>query len=205
LALLQELVPFSKKNPYSTNYDRMEADEVQELDGDGQRVDHVVKSVVFSQWTTMLDKIEDALEMAGIHYERLDGTMKREERNRSLDALKNDPKCEVLLVSLKAGGVGLTLTAARRVYLMDPYWNPAVENQAVDRIHRLGQLNPVVATKFIIENSIEQRLLEVQQKKADLAKMTLGKPLSKQELQQRRMEELQNLLGTADGGGESVY
>lgn len=63
----------------------------------------------------------------------------------------------------------------------------------------------MVATKFIIENSIEQRLLEVQQKKADLAKMTLGKPLSKQELQQRRMEELQNLLGTGDGGSESVY
>ncbi|KIM24131.1 hypothetical protein M408DRAFT_331903 [Serendipita vermifera MAFF 305830] len=205
IALLQELMPFSKKNPYSANYDLMEAEEIQELDEEGKQVQvNVVKSVVFSQWTTMLDKIEDALEMAGIHYERLDGTMKREERNRALDALKNDPKCEVLLVSLKAGGVGLTLTAARRVYLMDPYWNPAVENQAVDRIHRLGQVNQVVATKFIIEDSIEQRLLEVQQKKADLAKMTLGKPLSKQELQQRRMEELQNLLGAGETSGESV-
>lgn len=104
----------------------------------------------------MLDRIEEALEVNGIHFERLDGTMKREDRNRAMEALKNDPKCEVLLglslpylslkrtgliltliaVSLKAGGVGLTLTAARRVYLMDPYWNPAVENQAVDRIVR---------------------------------------------------------------------
>ncbi|KAG8838251.1 hypothetical protein FRC18_005455 [Serendipita sp. 400] len=201
--LLQELMPFSKQNPYSVNYDPLaEPDEILEVDEHGRRINSsVVKSVVFSQWTSMLDKIEEALETAGIHYERLDGGMKREERNRSLDALKNDPKCEVLLVSLKAGGVGLTLTAARRVYLMDPYWNPAVENQAVDRIHRLGQVNPVVATKFIIENSIEQRLLQVQQKKADLAKLTLGKPLSKEELQRRRLEELQNLLGAGQSAG----
>jgi hypothetical protein len=79
-------------------------------------------------------RIEDALEAAGIRYDRLDGTMRRDDRTRAMDALKHDPGCEVLLVSLKAGGVGLNLTAAQRVYLMDPYWNPAVENQAVDRI-----------------------------------------------------------------------
>ena len=96
-------------------------------------------------------RIEDALEAAGIRYDRLDGTMKRDDRTRAMEALKYDPGCEVLLVSLKAGGVGLNLTAAQRVYLMDPYWyffskyyndlyltvlsrNPAVENQAVDRI-----------------------------------------------------------------------
>lgn len=70
----------------------------------------------------MLDKIEDALEVNGIKYDRLDGTMKRDERIRAMDALKQDPACEVLLVSLKAGGVGLNLTAAQRVYLVDPYW-----------------------------------------------------------------------------------
>ena len=75
-----------------------------------------------SQWTTMLDKIEEALDVAGIRYDRLDGTMKRDDRTRAMDALKYDPGCEVLLVSLKAGGVGLNLTAASRVYLMDPYW-----------------------------------------------------------------------------------
>ena len=67
-------------------------------------------------------RIEDALEASGIRYDRLDGTMKRDERTRAMDALKHDPACEVLLVSLKAGGVGLNLTAAQRVYLMDPYW-----------------------------------------------------------------------------------
>lgn len=67
-------------------------------------------------------RVEDALEAAGIQYDRLDGTMKRDDRTRAMEALKHDPACEVLLVSLKAGGVGLNLTAAQRVYLMDPYW-----------------------------------------------------------------------------------
>lgn len=69
-----------------------------------------------------IGRIEDALEAAGIRYDRLDGTMKRDDRTRAMEALKSDPRCEVLLVSLRAGGVGLNLTAARRVYLMDPYW-----------------------------------------------------------------------------------
>ncbi|KAF5374992.1 hypothetical protein D9758_000446 [Tetrapyrgos nigripes] len=198
-ALLGDLVQFSRQNPYSTNYDPHSV-EIQMVDSKGNELDdNIVKTVVFSQWTSMLDKVEDALETAGIRYDRLDGTMKREERIRAMDALKHDPGCEVLLVSLKAGGVGLNLTAAQRVYLMDPYWylrdrNPAVENQAVDRIHRLGQTKPVTAVKLIIEGSIESRLLEVQKKKTALANMTLGQTLSKSERDARRMEELQQLF-----------
>ncbi|KAJ7654995.1 SNF2 family DNA-dependent ATPase [Mycena polygramma] len=194
-ALLGDLVQFSRANPYSGNYDS-DSIEVQMVDNQGNQLDDgVVKTVVFSQWTSMLDKIEDALEAAGIRYDRLDGTMKRDDRTRAMDALKHDPACEVLLVSLKAGGVGLNLTAAQRVYLMDPYWNPAVENQAVDRIHRLGQKRPVVTVKLIIENSIEARLLEVQRKKTELANMTLGHSFSKAEMMSRRMEELTELFG----------
>ncbi|KAJ7596860.1 SNF2 family DNA-dependent ATPase [Mycena floridula] len=193
-ALLGDLVGLSKKNPYSNNYDPS-AVEVQMVDDQGNDLDDgVVKTVVFSQWTSMLDKIEDALEAAGIRYDRLDGTMKRDERTKAMDALKHDPSCEVLLVSLKAGGVGLNLTAAQRVYLMDPYWNPAVENQAVDRIHRLGQTRPVTTIKLIIENSIEARLLEVQKKKTALANMTLGTSYSKAEMMARRMEDLSQLF-----------
>ncbi|KAF8917650.1 SNF2 family N-terminal domain-containing protein [Mucidula mucida] len=193
-ALLGDLIAFSKANPNSVNYDPNSI-EVQMVDEQGRDVvEDVVKTVVFSQWTTMLDKIEDALEAAGIRYDRLDGTMKRDERIRAMDALKHDPGCEVLLVSLKAGGVGLNLTAAQRVYLMDPYWNPAVENQAVDRIHRLGQTRPVTTIKLIIENSIEARLLDVQRKKTELANMTLGSNFSKAELMKRRMEELNQLF-----------
>ena len=76
----------------------------------------------FNTQCFLLRRIEDALEVVGIRYERLDGTMKRDDRVRAMEALKRDPSCEVLLVSLKAGGVGLNLTAAQRVYLMDPYW-----------------------------------------------------------------------------------
>ncbi|KAI0094363.1 SNF2 family N-terminal domain-containing protein [Irpex rosettiformis] len=194
-ALLTDLAQFSRGNPYSSNYDPSSI-EVQMVDNKGNNVeDGVVKTVVFSQWTTMLDKIEDALELARIRYDRLDGTMKRDERTRAMEALKHDPGCEVLLVSLKAGGVGLNLTAAQRVYLMDPYWNPAVENQAVDRIHRLGQTRPVTTVKLVIEGSIEARLLEVQRKKTELANMTLGQNFSKAELLQRRIEELNQLFG----------
>ncbi|KDQ30973.1 hypothetical protein PLEOSDRAFT_1054121 [Pleurotus ostreatus PC15] len=194
-ALMQDLLGFSRANPNSANYDPSSI-EVQMIDQQGNCVDEgAIKTVVFSQWTSMLDKIEDALEMAGIKYDRLDGTMKREDRSRAMDALKFDPACEVLLVSLKAGGVGLNLTAAQRVYLMDPYWNPAVENQAVDRIHRLGQTRPVTTIKFIIENSIEARLLEVQAKKTRLADVTLGQNgFSKSEILARRMEDLTKLF-----------
>ncbi|CAE6447713.1 unnamed protein product [Rhizoctonia solani] len=193
-ALIDDLMPFSRANPYSINYDPASV-EVQSVDKNGNVVDDApTKSVVFSQWTTMLDKIEDALEEAAIRFSRLDGTMKREERSRAMDALKLDPSCEVLLVSLRAGGVGLNLTAARRVYLMDPYWNPAVENQAVDRIHRLGQTKPVTTIKLIIENTIEARLLEVQKRKIELANMTLGVQLSKADQAQRRLEELSVLF-----------
>lgn len=194
-ALMTDLMRTSKLNPYSVNYDSASV-EVQLIDGEGNNLEEsMVKTVVFSQWTSMLDKIEDALEVNGIKYDRLDGTMKRDERIRAMDALKHDPACEVLLVSLKAGGVGLNLTAAQRVYLVDPYWNPAVENQAVDRIHRLGQTRPVTTIKLIIENTIEARLLEVQRKKTELANMTLG-TTSKAELMQRRMEELSQLFGS---------
>ncbi|EKM61302.1 uncharacterized protein PHACADRAFT_247815 [Phanerochaete carnosa HHB-10118-sp] len=194
-ALLADLIQSSRGNPHSANYDPTSVD-VQMVDSEGNNIDDGgVKTVVFSQWTSMLDKIEDALEAANIKYDRLDGTMKREERTRAMEALKHDPACEVLLVSLKAGGVGLNLTAAQRVYLMDPYWNPAVENQAVDRIHRLGQTRPVTTVKLIIEKSIEDRLLAVQRKKTELANMTLSQNYSKAEILQRRMEELNQLFG----------
>ena len=87
-----------------------------------------------SQWTTMLDRIGDMLEEAQIRYARLDGTMTREDRAKACDDLRFNKKVEILLVSTRAGGVGLNLTAASRCFLVDPYWNPSVEAQAIDRI-----------------------------------------------------------------------
>lgn len=112
--------------------------------------------------------IEDALNEAHIKFERLDGGMVRAERSKSLNTFKVDPSCEVLLVSLRAGGVGLNLTHASNVYLMEPSWNPSVENQAVDRIHRLGQTRPVRCVRLVVKDSIEANMLAIQKRKTEL-------------------------------------
>ncbi|KAF9387285.1 hypothetical protein BGX21_000615 [Mortierella sp. AD011] len=154
----------------------------------------LVKSVVFSQWTSMLDLIEDGLRENDIKFTRLDGTMQRSDRTVALADFKEKPDVGVILISLKAGGVGLNLTSAQRVYLMDPHWNPAVESQAIDRIHRLGQTKPVDVIRFIIKESIEENILELQKRKAELSDMTFSEKLSKQEVLKRRLEDLRCLF-----------
>uniref|UniRef100_V5GKM6 Uncharacterized protein n=1 Tax=Kalmanozyma brasiliensis (strain GHG001) TaxID=1365824 RepID=V5GKM6_KALBG len=166
-----------------------------------------VKSVVFSQWTKMLDRIQKSLSLTGIRYVRLDGTMKRSDRTAALETFRTDPCVEVLLVSLRAGGTGLNLVTACRAYLMDPYWNPAVENQGLDRIHRMGQTRPVITTKYIIRQSIEENMLRLQKRKMMLAEKVGNKrqigdmvPASAQARRDERREELRILFGTSDGG-----
>ena len=130
-----------------------------------------VKSIVFSQWTAVLDLLQSPLTDAGFRFARLDGRMRRPERQAALTLFKTDPTCNVLLLSLKAGGVGLNLTAANRVYIMEPYWNPAVEQQAIDRVHRLGQTRVVHTIRFIAKGTIEDNILELQKRKTKLAEM----------------------------------
>nr|XP_018265349.1 DNA repair protein RAD5 [Kwoniella dejecticola CBS 10117]OBR87507.1 DNA repair protein RAD5 [Kwoniella dejecticola CBS 10117] len=184
--LHDELLTLSKKNPNSPHYDpfAISDDGVEELDSEGKPL--VTKSIVFSQWTTMLDRISDMLDEAQIQYSRLDGTMTREERSRAIDALKYKKSTEVLLVSTRAGGVGLNLTVASRCYLVDPYWNPSVESQAIDRIHRMGQTRPVLAVKLMIKDSIEEKLDKIQKKKANLAQLSL-KNMSRKELMAQKV------------------
>ncbi|KAL8290052.1 hypothetical protein RQP46_002991 [Phenoliferia psychrophenolica] len=175
-SLIADVYPFSQANPASANFwGGMDLEEPKTKSTGGtigfQPVKgEVVKSVVFSQWTKLLDRLGDALDQQNIKYGRLDGGMNRDQRTKAMDTFKTDPSCEILLVSLRAGGVGLNLTVARRVYLMEPFWNPAVENQAIDRIHRLGQTMPVQTVRYIIQDSIEQNMLKIQQRKMDLAK-----------------------------------
>lgn len=88
----------------------------------------------------------------------------------SITRFKNDPSVQIFLISLKAGGVGLNLTRASRVYLLDPYWNPAVEQQAIDRVHRLGQTREVTAVRFIVKSTIEENILRLQKHKLELSK-----------------------------------
>ncbi|KAF8932902.1 hypothetical protein CPC16_004898 [Podila verticillata] len=154
----------------------------------------IAKSVVFSQWTSMLDLIEDGLRENNIRFTRLDGTMQRNDRTLAMTNFKENPEVSVILISLKAGGVGLNLTAAQRVYLMDPHWNPSVESQAIDRIHRLGQTKPVDVIRFIIKESIEENILELQKRKTELSEMTFSEKLSKQEVLKRRLEDLKYLF-----------
>lgn len=125
------------------------------------------KALVFSQFTKFLALVRNDLDARGIDYEYLDGrTKKREER---VMRFQEDPASKLFLISLKAGGHGLNLTAADYVFLLDPWWNPAVEAQAVSRAHRIGQTRPVFAYRLIARDTVEEKILELQDKKLALA------------------------------------
>ena len=125
----------------------------------------LTKTVVFSQFTSFLDLLEPALAGAKISSLRFDGSMTQKERAKVLTEFANRPKFTVLLLSLRAGGVGLNLTCARRVFMMDPWWSFAVEAQAIDRVHRMGQTRSVQVTRFVVQGSIEEKMLRVQERK----------------------------------------
>ena len=152
-------------------------------------------SVVFSGWTSHLDLIEMALEDNEIQYVRLDGRMSRTERSASLERFRDDATVRVILVSIAAGGLGLNLTSASKVYVMEPQFNPAAEAQAIDRIHRLGQKREVTATRFIMADSFEEKMLELQRKKQNLADLSMNRgKLDKNEATKRRLEDLRSLF-----------
>ncbi|HEX9510970.1 MAG TPA: DEAD/DEAH box helicase [Puia sp.] len=127
------------------------------------------KALVFSQFTSMLGLIREALQQKGIPYLYLDGSMPAEARKKSVQQFQEDETTRVFLISLKAGGVGLTLTAADYVYLVDPWWNPAAEQQAIDRSHRIGQVKKVFAYRMICKDTVEEKILQLQEKKKSLA------------------------------------
>ncbi len=125
------------------------------------------KALVFSQFTSLLDIVRTRLDREGITYEYLDGqTRDRAERVRRF---QDDGACPLFLLSLKAGGLGLNLTAAEYVFLLDPWWNPAVETQAIDRTHRIGQARRVFAYRFVARDTVEEKVLELQKSKRALA------------------------------------
>jgi len=130
------------------------------------------KSLVFSQWTGLLDRIEPHLRAGGIPFVRLDGSTR--DRAGVVAEFQDPNGPPVFLVSLKAGGTGLNLTAADHVFLMDPWWNPAAEDQAADRAHRIGQDKPVMVMKLVAEETVEERILELQERKRAVAEAALG-------------------------------
>jgi superfamily II DNA or RNA helicase len=148
------------------------------------------KALVFSQFTSLLDIVRGRLDHDGVVYEYLDGATR--DRQARVERFQNDPNCPLFLVSLKAGGLGLNLTAAEYVFLLDPWWNPAVEAQAVDRAHRIGQTRQVFAYRLIARDTVEEKVLELQKSKRDLAAAIIGEDNSL--IRDLRREDLELLL-----------
>ena len=130
------------------------------------------KALVFSQWTSLLDLVEPQLQEAGLEYVRLDGSTR--DRGAVVDRFQDEDGPPVMLISLRAGGTGLNLTAADHVFLLDPWWNPAVEDQAADRAHRIGQDKPVIVHRLVARDTVEERILALQERKRQLAESALG-------------------------------
>ena len=139
----------------------MALQQIDELIGSGH------KALVFSQFTSMLALLREDLDALGITYEYLDGRTRK--RNERVARFQTDDACPLFLISLKAGGSGLNLTAADYVFILDPWWNPAVEAQAIDRSHRMGQRNPVMAYRMVCEQTVEEKIIELQKGKRELA------------------------------------
>ncbi|KAK4100867.1 hypothetical protein N658DRAFT_85518 [Parathielavia hyrcaniae] len=158
-----------------------------------------LKSVVFSGWTSHLDLIQIAMDNAGITYTRLDGKMSRTARNAAMDAFRDDDSVQVILVSIMAGGLGLNLTAGNSVYVMEPQFNPAAEAQAVDRVHRLGQTRCVRTVRFVMKDSFEEKMLQLQEKKKKLASLSMDRDpndriLDRTEAARQRLMDLRSLF-----------
>ncbi|KAI5811500.1 SNF2 family N-terminal domain-containing protein [Peziza echinospora] len=135
---------------------------------------HTIKSIVFSQFTSMLALVEWRLHRGGFQTCMLEGSMTPAQRDAVIKHFMETPECEVFLVSLKAGGVALNLTEASQVFILDPWWNPSVEWQSGDRVHRIGQKRSCKITRLVIEDSIESRIIELQDKKARMINATVN-------------------------------
>ena len=145
--------------------------------------------MIFSQFLGMLALIKEKLKENNIQFEYFDGSTSPQERERAIQNFQTNEDCKVFLISLKAGGVGLNLTAADYVYIVDPWWNPAVEQQAIDRTHRIGQTKNIFAYRMICKDTIEDKILQLQERKRTLAKELISddqafvKGLSKEDVE----------------------
>ena len=148
------------------------------------------KALVFSQFTSLLAIVRSRLDAEGIVYEYLDGATR--DRQAHVERFQNAADCPLFLVSLKAGGLGLNLTAAEYVFLLDPWWNPAVEAQAIDRAHRIGQTRQVFAYRLIARDTVEEKVLELQKTKRDLAAAIISEDNNL--IRDLRREDLELLL-----------
>ena len=159
------------------------------LDIVGELIENKHRALVFSQFVSHLAIVRQALDKQGIKYQYLDGSSSQNERQRSVKNFQNG-EGELFLISLKAGGLGLNLTAADYVIHLDPWWNPAVEDQASDRAHRIGQQRPVTIYRLVAENTIEEKIIQLHSQKRDLAEQLLEGSDVAARLSVREMVEL---------------
>uniref|UniRef100_A0A8D0AV68 Helicase like transcription factor n=1 Tax=Sander lucioperca TaxID=283035 RepID=A0A8D0AV68_SANLU len=196
-----ELVEFPQEEmeeEKSTNSDKWRtSSKVQALMGNLLRLrceDSSIKYLVVSQFTRFLSILEAPLREHGFSFVRLDGTMSQKKRTQVIQEFQSSAADSpaIMLLSLKAGGVGLNLTAASHVFLMDPAWNPATEEQCIDRCHRLGQTRKVVVTKFIVKDSVEENMVKIQRQKQDLVEKAFGS--SNTERKTSRIDDIKALM-----------
>jgi SNF2 family DNA or RNA helicase len=155
------------------------------------------KTIIFSQFVSLLDLLQVPLEENGWKFERYDGAMSGEERNDAINRFTDKPDCRIMLISLKAGNAGLNLVAASRVIILDPFWNPFIEMQAIDRAYRIGQQNAVEVHRILIQSTVEDRIVELQEKKRTLVNAALDEAANKQ-LGRLGARELAFLFGVGD-------
>jgi SNF2 family DNA or RNA helicase len=136
------------------------------------------KTIIFSQFTSLLDLLEVALKTRDYIYERYDGSMSSNSRNDAVIEFTSKANCKIMLVSLKAGNSGLNLTCASQVIMMDPFWNPFIEEQAIDRAHRIGQRRPVQVHRILVASTVEDRIIALQEKKRTLIEGALDENAS---------------------------
>lgn len=153
------------------------------------------KVVIFSQWTSFLNIIQTQIAEAGYKYTRIDGSMKAEQRDAAISALENDPDTRIMLASLSVCSVGLNLVAADTVILSDSWWAPAIEDQAIDRVHRLGQTRPTTVWRLIMEETVEERVLNIQADKRELVTKAFREKTKGKSSKDTRMADVMKLLG----------
>ncbi|KAF9730692.1 hypothetical protein PMIN04_001697 [Paraphaeosphaeria minitans] len=154
------------------------------------------KTIVFSQWTTFLTLLEPHLAAANLHFARIDGSMPATARDAALERFDTSPTCTVLLASLAVCSVGLNLVAANQVVLSDSWWAPAIEDQAVDRVHRLGQKRETKVFRLVVEGSIEERVLGIQEDKRKLMGLAFAEKERGKKARAAGVADLERLLGT---------
>ncbi|KAL3427322.1 alpha-mannosyltransferase [Phlyctema vagabunda] len=156
---------------------------------------NTAKCVVFSFWTYTLDLVETMLNHHNIPFTRIDGKMNLKKRTIALDEFQKNEALRVILVSITCGGAGLDITAASRVYLLEPHWNPMIEEQAICRVHRVGQKQDVTTIRYVMKNTFEEQVVEIRKRKKLLAQVTFGQgPLLDDNLGMGMLEYLKAAL-----------